>query len=109
MQLPKLHGVIGRRLLVNFRIEPDVIQRQLPSPFRPKLHDGHAVAGICLIRLENIRPKRFPRILRLSSETRPIVSRSSGTTTRGRTRVSDIPRRDTGSLIDHWRAGALSR
>jgi len=58
MKVPKVHGVIGRRLLVNFRVEPEVIQRQLPQPFRPKLHDGHAVAGICLIRLENIRPRR---------------------------------------------------
>jgi hypothetical protein len=35
MQLPKVHGVIGRRLLVNFRAEPGVVQRHLPSPFRP--------------------------------------------------------------------------
>ena len=31
MRLPKVHGVIGRRLLVNFRVEPEVIQRQLPA------------------------------------------------------------------------------
>jgi hypothetical protein len=68
MQLPKVHGVIGRRLLVNFRAEPGVVQRRLPLPFRAKLHDGHAVAGICLIRLDDIRPKRFPRMLGLSSE-----------------------------------------
>ena len=61
MQVPNVHGVIRRRLLVNFRVESAVMQRHLPSPFRPKLHDGHAVAGICLIRLEDIRPKRFPK------------------------------------------------
>ena len=61
MKLPKVHGVIGRRLLVNFRVEPGVIQRQLPAPFRPKLYDGHAVAGICLIRLEDIRPETLSR------------------------------------------------
>ena len=32
MKVPKVHGVIGRRLLVNFRVEPEVIQRQLPDP-----------------------------------------------------------------------------
>lgn len=68
MRLPKVHGVIRRRLLVNFRIEPTVVQRNLPAPFRPKLHEGHAIAGICLIRLEEIRPKRFPRMFGLSSE-----------------------------------------
>ena len=52
MRLPRVHGVIRRRLLVNFRLDPDVAQRQLPASFHPKLHDGHAVAGICLIRLE---------------------------------------------------------
>ena len=31
MQVPKVHGVIGRRLLVNFRAEPGVVQRQLPT------------------------------------------------------------------------------
>ena len=68
MQMPKVHGVIRRRLLVNFRVDPALMQRNIPSPFRPKLHDGHAVAGICLIRLEEIRPKRFPRVIGLSSE-----------------------------------------
>jgi hypothetical protein len=53
---------------VNFRVPPEIIQRQLPRPFVPKLHNGHAIAGICLIRLEEIRPKRFPRMLGLSSE-----------------------------------------
>jgi hypothetical protein len=30
--------------------------RLLPSPFRPKLANGYAMAGICLIRLKQIRP-----------------------------------------------------
>jgi hypothetical protein len=41
---------------------------QLPSRFRPKLHAGHSVAGICLIRLDSIRPRFVPRLLGLSSE-----------------------------------------
>ena len=68
IRVPKVHGVIRRRLLVNFRIDADVARKQLPEPFRPKLHDGWAVGGICLIRLEGIRPKRFPRLLGISSE-----------------------------------------
>jgi hypothetical protein len=40
MQMPKVHGVIRRRLLVNFRVEPALMQRILPAPFRPKLQDG---------------------------------------------------------------------
>jgi hypothetical protein len=60
MELPAIHGLIRRRILVNFRVDPDVVQRQLPAPFRPKLLDGAAVAGICLIRIERVRPKALP-------------------------------------------------
>ena len=34
MRLPKVHGTIKRRLLVNFPIDPEVMQRHLPAPFR---------------------------------------------------------------------------
>ncbi len=39
-------------MLVNFKVDPESMQRLLPSRFSPKLHKGYAVAGICLIRLE---------------------------------------------------------
>jgi hypothetical protein len=54
--LGTITGLIRRRILVNFRVRPEVIQPLLPGPFRPKLFDGWAIAGICLIRLEQIRP-----------------------------------------------------
>jgi hypothetical protein len=92
---------------VNFRIEPDVIQRQLPSPFRPKLHDGHAVAGICLIRLENVRPKRFPRVLGLSSENAAHRIAVVWDDDEGPHEGVYIPCRDTGSLINHLAGGRL--
>jgi Uncharacterized conserved protein (COG2071) len=107
MKLPKVHGVIGRRLLVNFRVEPSVVQRQLPTPFRPKLHDGHAVAGICLIRLEDIRPKRFPRMLGLSSENAAHRIAVVWADDHGPHEGVYIPRRDTGSLINHLAGGRL--
>jgi hypothetical protein len=107
MKLPKVHGVIGRRLLVNFRVEPDVIQRQLPAPFRPKLHHGHAVAGICLIRLQDIRPKRFPRMLGLSSENAAHRIAVVWDDEHGSHEGVYIPRRDTGSLVNHLAGGRL--
>jgi hypothetical protein len=107
MNVPKVHGIIGRRLLVNFRVEPDVIQRQLPAPFRPKLHDGHAVAGICLIRLENIRPTRFPRMLGLSSENAAHRIAVVWDDDKGTHEGVYIPRRDTGSLMNHLAGGRL--
>ena len=60
MRLPIIHGVIRRRLLVNFRGDAEVMGRILPPPFRPKLHGGYAVGGICLIKLEQIRPGWLP-------------------------------------------------
>lgn len=68
MRLPVIQGVIRRRILANFRIDPEIMQREIPARFRPKLQKGWAVAGICLIRLEHIRPKALPEIIGLNSE-----------------------------------------
>ena len=56
MKLPLLRSLIRRRLLVNFRVSRQVIQRLLPAPFRPQLVEGQAIAGVCLIHLEHVRP-----------------------------------------------------
>ncbi len=42
---------IERRLLVNYRIQPEFVAALLPRPFRPQLISGLAVGGVCLIRL----------------------------------------------------------
>ena len=68
MRLPVIQGTIRRRILANFRVDPDVMQAQLPARFRPKLHNGFAVAGICMIRLEHIRPKLMPEVVGVDSE-----------------------------------------
>jgi len=107
MRLPKVHGTIRRRLLINFRVDPEVMQRQLPSPFRPKLHDGYAVGGICLIRLENIRPPRFPSLLGLSSENAAHRIAVTWEDDGGAHEGVYIPRRDTGSLDNHFAGGRL--
>ena len=68
MRPPELQGVIRRRILVNFRAEPEVVRRLLPAPFKPKQQAGHALVGVCLIRLEAIRPTGWPAWCGLSSE-----------------------------------------
>jgi Uncharacterized conserved protein (COG2071) len=60
MKLPVIRGTIDRRLLANYRIDPSVIKAVLPRPFRPKIINGSAIGGICLIRLKSIRPSFFP-------------------------------------------------
>lgn len=66
--MPRVAGEIERRLLVNHRVDPDVLARLLPAPFRPQLRDGAGVAGICLIRLGGLRPRGVPRALGLTTE-----------------------------------------
>lgn len=68
MRIPVIQGVIDRRILVNFRVRPDALQRVLPNPFRPKLVNGWGMAGICLIRLRQIRPRHLPAMVGISSE-----------------------------------------
>jgi hypothetical protein len=107
MRFPRVHGTIRRRLLVNFRVDPAVMQRQLPAPFRPKLQDGWAIAGICLIRLENIRPRRFPAMVGLSSENAAHRIAVVWQDDAGSHEGVYIPRRDTGSLVSHLLGGRL--
>lgn len=68
MRIPIMQGVIDRRILANYRVDPAVLQNMLPAPFRPKLVNGKGIAGICLIRLKELRPRHLPAIVGLSSE-----------------------------------------
>jgi uncharacterized protein YqjF (DUF2071 family) len=99
MRLPTVRGIIRRRILANFRVDPDVMQRQIPDRFRPKLHEGSAVGGICLIRLEHIRPLMAPQILGVNSENAAhrvaVLWDEDGVTREG----VYISRRDTNSQL----------
>src|SRR6187455_1434032 len=68
MRIPVIRGLIERRILVNYRVDPEVLASLLPQPFRPKLVHGYGMVGICLIRLRNIRPWGLPVWLGISSE-----------------------------------------
>lgn len=107
VRIPVIKGRIKRRLLVNFRAAPDVVQRILPDPFRPKLHEGYSIVGICLIRLEQIRPAGMPAFLGVSSENAAhriaVEWTEKGVAREG----VFIPRRDTGSLLNRFAGGRL--
>ena len=45
MRMPVVHGVISRRILVNFRVDPEVLTHLVPEPFRPRLVGGSGMAG----------------------------------------------------------------
>jgi len=63
-----VRGVIQRRILVNYRVRPETLRQLLPSPFQPKTVDGWGMAGICLIRLAELRPRGVPAQFGISSE-----------------------------------------
>ena len=68
MRVPVMRGVIERRLLLNYRVDPDVVAIKLPAPFRPQLVNGYAVAGVCLIRLARLRQRPLPHQVGLRTE-----------------------------------------
>lgn len=105
--LPTVRGVIDRRILVNYRVEPAVLEEALPDPFTPQTVDGYAVGGICLIRLRDLRPRGVPSHLGLTTENAAHriavdiegdVERTSGVY---------IPRRDTSSRLNTLLGGRV--
>lgn len=107
MRIPVIQGVIDRRILVNYRVDPQTIRRILPQPFEPKLVHDHAIAGICLIRLRDIRPRLAPRWLGIRSENAAhriaVTWRQNGQQHEG----VYIPRRDTDSRLNALVGGCL--
>jgi len=107
MNIPVVQGTIARRMLVNFRADPGVVQALLPAPFRPKTHAGFAIVGVCLIRLEKIRPKGWPALLGMSSENAAHRFAVEWDGPSGVTEGVFIPRRDTGSALNYLAGGRI--
>lgn len=107
MRLPVMRGVIDRRILVNYRVDPAVLAPLLPPPFRPKIVRGFGLVGICLIRLKQLRPAFLPSWLGVSSENaahRTAVEWDANGATRGGVYVR---RRDTNSWLNTLAGGRL--
>ncbi|MET9463968.1 DUF2071 domain-containing protein [Streptomyces sp. NPDC006544] len=107
MRQPRLSSVIERRLLVNYRVDPDAAARLLPGPLRPQLVQGHAVAGICLLRLGNVRPAWAPEPLGLRSENAAHRIAVEWDGPDGLETGVYIPRRDTASRLNAWAGGRV--
>ena len=108
MRVPVIRGVIDRRILANYRCDPEVVSRLLPAPFRPQLVDGNAIAGVCLIRLKHVRPRHLPAALGIASEnaTHRIAVEWDDEQGRPQSGVY-IPRRDTSSLLNALAGGRI--
>jgi hypothetical protein len=92
-------GTIDRRILMSYRIDPEVARRFVPAPFRPALRAGVAVGGICLIRLTELRPSPLPRLLGVTAEN---IAHRFAVEWDGPSGVATgvyVPRRDTSSRL----------
>lgn len=107
MKPPTLIGVVERRLLLNYRIDPELTARLLPAPLRPQLVNGWAVGGICMIRLGGLRPPGVPSLLGRRSENAAHRIAVEWDTPDGSVAGVYIPRRDTDSLANTLIGGRL--
>ncbi len=108
MPIPVITGVIRRRILLNYRGDPEVVAARLPQPFRPKLQAGHAIVGVCLIRLEQVRPRGLPSWMGIASENAASRIAVEWTDDDGQTIEGVfIPRRDTDSRLNAWAGGRV--
>ena len=108
MKIPAITGTIRRRILLNYRVSPGIASAVLPTRFRPKLVGGHAIAGICLIRLEGIRPRGFPSFTGISSENSAHRIAVEWEDDHGRTQQGVyVPRRDTDSRMNALAGGRI--
>jgi len=107
MKFLTIHGLIDRRILINYSIDPAVAKALLSAPFRPLLHNGNAIGGICLIRLKNIKPKGLPDFMGIGSENGAhrfaVEWDDDGVVKQG----VYIPRRDTSSDINALAGGRV--
>jgi hypothetical protein len=106
MRAPALAAVMERRILVNYRVDPDLLGAYLPAPFRPALVSGHGVAGICLIRLGRTRPAGLPAA-GLRSENAAHRAAVCWDGPDGPVTGVYIPRRDTSSRLAALAGGRL--
>jgi hypothetical protein len=107
MKIPVVQGIIDRRILVNYRVDPKVLTGVLPKPFQPKIVNGAGMAGVCLIRLKHIRPRFLPSFLGISSEN--AAHRFAVQWEKGGQKQEGvfIPRRDTSSRINALVGGKI--
>jgi hypothetical protein len=107
MNIPTIAGTIDRRILINYQVEKEVLEKFLPAPFTPKLVQNKGIAGICLIRLKNIRPKGAPLKIGISSENGAhriaVQWQEKGVWKEG----VYIPRRDTSSRLNSIAGGRI--
>ncbi|MFI6043949.1 DUF2071 domain-containing protein [Nocardia sp. NPDC051321] len=105
--MPHISSVIERRLLINYRVEPEVAASLLPAPLRPQVVGDWAVAGICLVRLGQVRPVGLPGAIGVRSENAAHRIAVEWDGPNGVEKGVYIPQRDSGSSLNVLLGGRL--
>ncbi|HEU5395538.1 MAG TPA: DUF2071 domain-containing protein [Verrucomicrobiae bacterium] len=100
-------GIIDRRILLNYRVSPERARWLLPSRFRPVRVDGWAIAGICLIRLKQLRPRGLPAFCGLASENAALRVAVEWDEREGVRQGVFILRRETSSRVEAVLGGRI--
>lgn len=105
--MPVMSGIIDRRILVNYKVAPEIVKSLLPPHLEPWVINGYASAGICLLRLKGIGIRHTPSLLKITSENAAhrflVTYKREGKEEHG----VYIPRRDTDSRLNVLLAGKL--
>lgn len=101
--MKEITGIIDHRILLNFRIDPQVMQEQLPPEFKPKIVGGYAIGGICQVSLSSMRPKGMPPTITTRSHN--AAHRVAVTSSKGEGVF--VTRRDTNSRMNVLSGGRL--
>ncbi len=96
---PTIKATMQRRLLVNYRVDAATLASFLPEPFRPALVEGYGIAGICLVRLGEIRPAGLRPAIGVTSENAAHRVAVEWDTDGGPVTGVYIPRRDSSSRL----------
>lgn len=101
--MKQVTGIIDHRILLNFRIDPEVMKKNLPEEFTPKVVNGYAIGGICQVSLSEMRAKGMPSIVGTGSHNaahRIAVDSSQG-------EGVYVTRRDTNSWLNTMSGGRV--
>jgi hypothetical protein len=98
---------IERRLLVNYRLDPEAVAPLLPARFRPQLVAGCAVGGVCFIRLGDLRPAGVPAAFGMTTENVAHRFAVEWETDEGTQVGVFVPRRDTNSRTEVLAGGRV--
>jgi hypothetical protein len=107
MLLDTIHGIIDRRILLNYHIDPEALQQVLPPGFRPKVFRGKGIGGVCMIRFRELRPRKIPAWLGLKSENAAHRIAVEWDQDDGTKEGVFIPRRDTNSRFNKLFGGRV--